>query len=164
MSKKIFIVLPILLLFFFSLFVGIDRFIHRKSLGFSPSKIGTVHVDFDHWGMSTLSAEEKEELDRLFSRSFTFFGKSNHAYLFLSEDHRYVLKFLKRSVLYPKSWIAYIPLSFNPYYQEFRHKQKEQKKIWAAYKMAFTELKEETGLVYMHITPTHSLNKKVSIF
>lgn len=165
MSKKIFIVFPVLLLFFFSLFVGIDRFIHRKSLRFSLSKIAAAHDHvFDHWEMPHVSAKDKEELDQLFSRGFTFFGKSSHAYLFLSEDHKYVLKFLKRSALNPKSWIGYIPLSFNPYYQEFKQKQEAQKKIYTACKTAFLEFKEETGLVYMHMNPTHSLNKKISIF
>src|SRR5215475_13371748 len=109
MSKKICIVFPILLFFFFSLFVGIDRFIHRKSLRFSLSKIAAVHdTIFDRWEIPLESTEDNQELDRLFSCGFTFFGKSNHTYLFLSEDHKYVLKFLKRNAFNPKSWIAYI--------------------------------------------------------
>jgi hypothetical protein len=164
MSKKVFVVLPVLFLFFFSLFVGIDRFVHRKSLKFSLSNISATHEISPLWDIPLLSAQETQNLDQLFSRSFTFFGKSNHAYLFLSEDHMYVLKFLKRHTLYPKSWLAYIPFSFNRYYQEFKQKQEEQKKIFQAYKTAFMEFKEETGLIYMHINPTHTLNKKVSIF
>jgi len=164
MSKKIFILFPALFLFFFSLFVGIDRFVHRKSLKFSLSKIAAAHEPSDSWDIPPLHPEEMQELDQLFNRSFTFFGKSNHAYLFLSEDHKYVLKFLKRQTLYPKSWLSYIPLSFNRYYQEHRQKQEEQKKIFNAYKTAFMEFKDETGLIYMHINPTHTLNKKISIF
>ena len=164
MSKKIFVLFPVLFLFFFSLFVGIDRFVHRKSLKFSLSKIAAQHEPSEYWDIPPLNAEENQEIDKLFNRSFTFFGKSNHAYLFLSEDHKYILKFLKRSTLHPKSWLSYIPASFNRYYQEYRQKQEEQKKIFTAYKTAFMEFKEETGLIYMHINPTHTLNKKISIF
>lgn len=163
MSKKFFILFPVLFLFSFSLFVGIDRFVHRKSLRFSLSNIAAAHDPSDCWDIPPLAPEELEELDQLFNRSFTFFGKSHHAYLFLSEDHKYVLKFLKRGTL-PKSWLSYIPLSFNRYYQEYRQKQEEQKKVFTAYKTAFMEFKDETGLIYMHINPTHTLNKKISIF
>jgi hypothetical protein len=164
MSKKIFIVFPVLLLFFFSLFVGIDRFIHRKSLRFSLARIALAYESAVDEDTVALTPEEKAELDSLFSRSFTFFGKSNHAYLFLSEDHKYVLKFLKRAEASPKSWLAYIPFSFNPYYQDYRRKKAEQKKTHSAYQRAFREFKEETGLVYMHLSPTHIWHKKISIF
>jgi hypothetical protein len=164
MSKKFLILLPVLFLFFFSLFVGIDRFIHRKSLRFSLSKIASAHETFQQENPLILNVEEKKELDQLFSRNFTFFGKSNHAYLFLSEDHKYVIKFLKRNTIAPKSWLSYFPLSFNPYYQDFCQKQEEQKKVFSAYNNAFMEFKEETGLVYMHLNPTHVWNKKISIF
>src|SRR5690348_8273284 len=164
MSKKNFVIFPVLLLFFFSLFVGIDRFIHRKSLRFSLSKIAIAHDNQIKEPIQQLSAEEKKDLDGLFSRSFTFFGKSSHAYLFLSEDHKYVLKFLKRNLFYPKSWLAYIPLSFNPYYQEYCTRREEQKKILSAYRAAADAFKEETGLVYMHLHPTRMWNKKVAIY
>jgi hypothetical protein len=163
MSKRIFIVIPVLLLFFFSLFIGVDRFVHRKSLHFSLSKIATAHETSQAGDIPQPTPREKEELDKLFSRSFTFFGKSNHAYLFLSEDHKYVLKFLKRDALFPKNWISYIPVSFNPYYLDYRQKQEEQKKVFSAYKTAFMEFKDETGIIYMHLNPTHTWNKKISI-
>jgi hypothetical protein len=164
MSKKFLILLPVLFLFCFSLFVGIDRFIHSKSLHFSLSKIASAQETGLQENAPLLSDEEKRELDQLFSRSFTFFGKSNHAYLFLSEDHKYVIKFLKRSAIAPKSWLSYIPFSFNPYYQDYCQKQEEQKKIFSAYQTAFAKFKEETGVVYMHLTPTHVWQKKISIF
>lgn len=164
MPKKPFIILPVLLLFFFSLFIGIDRFVHRKSLRFSISKIAATHETSNIWDVPPLSYEEKNELDSIFNQTFSFFGKSTHAYLFLSEDQKYIIKFLKPHASRLKSWMVYIPLSFNPYYQESRQKLEEQKKIFTAYKTAFTELKEETGLVYLHINPTRILNKKLSIF
>lgn len=164
MSKKPFVILPVFLLFLFSLFIGIDRFTHRKSTHFSLSKISAVHEISDSWEVPPLSIEDKIELDKILNQSFTFFGKSTHAYLFISEDHKYIIKFLKQHALRPKSWLAYIPLSFNPYYEEYCQKLKFQKKIFSGYKQAFTELKEKTGLIYVHINRTCDLNKKISIY
>lgn len=163
MSKKILILFPVLL-FCFSLFIGIDRFIQSRSLHFTLSKIALAQETGLQENPHPLSYEEKRELDELFSRSFTFFGKSDHAYLFLSEDHKYVIKFLKRSTIGPKSWLSYVPFSFNPYYQDYCQQQQEQKTIFSSYQTAFAELKEETGLVYMHLTPTYMWHKKISIF
>ncbi|HEY2811585.1 MAG TPA: hypothetical protein VGJ00_09390 [Rhabdochlamydiaceae bacterium] len=163
MTKKLFLVFPAILLFFYSLFVGIDRFVHRIPPHFSLIKITAIHDPADQWDMPDLSLAEQKTLDNILNQSFTFFGNTNQAYLFLSEDHKFILKVLKQHPFRPKSWLAYVPLKFNPYYREYRHKREEQKKIYTACRDAFLHLKEETGLIYVHINPTSSLNKKIKI-
>ena len=160
MAKNRFVVLAVLLLFFFSLFLGMDRFMYRKSLHFSFSRIALFR-EKPEWNFFMLNVEEQKEIDQIFNQNFTFFEKGSHAYLFLSEDNKYMLKLLKQNMLCPKNWLAYIPVSFNPYYQEYCQKQKKIHKMLTAFKIASTELKEETGLVYIHLNPTQTLNKKL---
>ncbi len=162
MVKRPFIILAVLLLFLFSLFLGIDRFMHSKSQHFSFSQIAAFQENLQY-SLPALDAEEQKKLDKILSQNFIFFAKGSHAYLFLSEDHKYILKLLKQDTLRPKSWLAYIPASFNPYYHEHRQKLRKQKKMFSAYKTAYTELKEETGLIYMHINPTRTLNRKITL-
>jgi len=149
-----------LFFFCFSLFIGIDRFARRKKHHFSLASIAAAKDP----KQSLVNVEQEKKVEELFNQPFFFFGKSHHAYLFLSEDHKYILKFLKNHHQTPKSALAYLPLSFNPHYQDYKHKKEELMHTFAAYQTAFTELRDETGLVYMHLYPTHRLNKKITLY
>lgn len=163
MVKKIFVGFAFFL-FFFSLFIGIDRFVHHKSNNFSLDKITTYHSFSEEWTIPPLPAEEQKNLDQILNQKFTYYSKGSQSYVFISEDKKYILKFLKQHKLRPKSWLAYIPLSFNPYYQEQIFKRKKCRSTFNACKTAFLELKKEAGLIYVHINNTPDLNKKVTIF
>ncbi len=163
MVKKIYIAIAFFL-FFCSLFVGIDRFVHHKSNRFSLDKITSYHSFSPDWEIPSLTGEAQKELDQILSQKFTYFSKGSQAYVFISEDKKYILKFLKQHKLRPNTWLAYIPFSFNPYYQEQLFKKKKCKDTFNACKTAFLQLKKESGLVYVHINNTRDLNKKVTIF
>jgi hypothetical protein len=149
-----------LFFFSFSLFIGIDRFTRRKKHHFSLSSIAAA----PEMPPPSLRAKQEKKIEALFNQPFFFFGKSHHAYLFLSEDHKYILKFLKSHALAPKSALAYLPLSFNPHYRDYKHKKEEQARLFTGYQTAFDELKDETGLVYMHLYITHRLNRKITLY
>jgi hypothetical protein len=154
----------VLFLFFVSLFIGVDRFVHQKSERFSLDKITTYRSYSPEWQIPPLSTEEQKELDQILNQKFTYYSKGSQAYVFISEDKKIILKFLKQHKLRPKSWLAYIPLSFNPYFQEHLSKQKKCQALFTACKTAFLELKKETGLIYVHLNNTRDLNKKVTIY
>ena len=163
MLKKIYVGIAFFL-FFSSLFLGIDRFVHQKSNRFSLDKITTYHSYSPEWEIPSLATEDLKALDQILNQKFTYYNKGSQSYVFISEDKKYILKFLKQQKLRPKSWLAYIPLSFNPYYQEHLFKQKKCHATFNACKTAFLELKKEAGLIYVHINNTRDLNKKVTIF
>lgn len=163
MVKKIYVAVAFLL-FFSSLFLGVDRLAHRKSRRFSADKITNHHPASAEWDISSLSKNEKNELDRILDQKFTYYSKGSQAYVFISEDKKYILKFLKQQKLRTHSWLAYLPLSFNPYYQQRLFKQKKRDETFSALKTAFTDLKKETGLIYVHINNSKDLNKKITLF
>ncbi len=153
-----------LFLFFCSLFIGVDRFVHRKSSHFSLNKIHSEELCSPEWELPSLSADEQKQLDCILSQKFTYLGKGSQAYVFCSEDDQYILKFFKQAKLRPRSWLAHIPLSFNPYYRELLFKQKKSQATFNACKTAYLELKNESGLIYVHINNSDNLNKKVVIY
>ncbi|MBS0604859.1 MAG: hypothetical protein JSS60_07470 [Verrucomicrobia bacterium] len=163
MLKKIYIG-SAFFLFAISLFLGIDRFAHHSSNRFSLDKITSSQSYSHEWDIPPLSAEEQKSLDQILSQKFTYYSKGSQAYVFLSEDKKYILKFLKQQKLRPSSWLAYIPVSLNPYYQEYLFKYKKCRATFSACKTAFLELKKESGLIYVHLNNTRDLNKKVVIF
>jgi hypothetical protein len=163
MLKNLYITIAFFL-FAVSLFLGIDRFAHHKSSRFCVDKIYSSRPAAPEWDIPALSAEEQKNLDQILSQNFTYYSKGSQAYVFISEDKKYILKFLKQQKLRPKSWLAHIPLSCNPYYQEYLFKEKKSRATFSACKTAFVELKKEAGLIYVHINNARDLNKKVTIF
>lgn len=144
--------------------MGVDRFAHHKSRRFSLDKITSHQSPSPTWEIPPLSEEEKKELDSILNQNFTYYSKGSQAYVFISEDKKYILKFLKQHKLRPKSWLSFIPLSFNPYYQDQLIKKKKCLATFNACITAFLELKKETGLIYVHLNNTRDLNKKITIF
>jgi hypothetical protein len=163
MLKKLYIGIA-LLLFAASLFLGIDRFAHRKSRRFSIDKIASSHTPSPEWEIPALPSQERKALDQILDQKFTYYSKGSQAYVFISEDKKYILKFLKQQKLRANSWLAHLPFFFNPYYQQYLFKQKKRQDTFSACKTAFTELKNETGLLYVHINNARDLNKKVTLF
>lgn len=163
MLKKIYITFA-LLLFAFSLFVGIDRFVHHLPNCFCLEKIVSSHPYSPEWDIPLLSEEEQACLDHILDQKFTYYSKGSQAYVFISEDKQYILKLLKQPKLKAKSWLSYFPLSFNPYYQERLFKKQKAFSTFNACKIAFTELKKETGLIYLHLNRNRHLQKNITLF
>lgn len=153
-----------LFIFFCSFFVGIDRFVHRKSSHFSLDKIHTSQQFSPEWELPPLTADEQKQLDCILGQKFTYLSKGSQSYVFCSEDDQYILKFFKQTKLRPRSWFAHIPLSFNPYYRELLFKQKKCQATFNACKTAYYEIKNESGLIYVHLNSSNHLNKKVVIY
>jgi len=162
MFKKIFIGAA-LFLFLASFFLGIDRFVHHKSSHFTLSKIISSQKYSPEWEIPALPIEEKKDLDQILNQKFTYYSKGSQSYVFISEDKKFILKFLKQGKLHHKSWLAYIPLSFNPYHREYLFKKEKCRATFTACKTAFQELKKESGLIYVHLNKTRDLNKKITI-
>jgi hypothetical protein len=162
MLKKIFIGLA-LFLFLISFFLGVDRFVHHESSRFTLSKIISSQGSSPEWEIPKLSLEEQKDLEQILNQKFTYYSKGSQSFVFISEDKKIILKFLKQEKLRPKSWLAYIPLSFNPYHREYLLKKEKCRATFSACKTAFQELKKESGLIYVHLNHSRDLNKKITI-
>lgn len=144
------------------LFLGLDRYFHPKSIRFAPSKI-TTNSSNPEWEIPPLSPEAQKNITEILNQKFTYLDKGSQSYVFVSEDQKHVLKFLKQGKLRPQTWLAYIPFSFNPYYKEFLVLQEKLHRTYQAQKIAFTEFKAQTGLLYVHLNRTHHLKQTVTL-
>jgi hypothetical protein len=151
-----------LLLLLIALFIGLDRYYHPKSLRFAPSKIMAIS-NSPEWELPPLSKNDQKKVDAILNQKFTYLDNGSQSYVFISEDKKHVLKFLKQGKLHPKTWLAYIPVSLNPYYKESLALQEKLRKTYHAQKIAFTEFKNQTGYLYVHLNRTAHLNKKVDV-
>lgn len=114
-----------------------------------------------------LTAYEKEEFDKALSQPYYYLGKGCQSYVFQSEDRAFVLKFFKYQRFRTPQWLEI--LSFIRPINSYVAKKKEKKEqklafFMQAWKVAFDELKEESGLVAVHLNKSEHLNKNLILY
>lgn len=120
---------PLVLLVLLSLFLSLPFGAAKLTEGFRVSKMRLNWPANPKWE-TTLPAS----LNEILEQPYSFLGKGVQSFAFLSRDGRYVVKLLRFDRKKDKS--KYLPL-FN------------------ACKTAYERLKEETGLIYVHLNPTN---------
>lgn len=136
---------------------------HLAKDGFSISRIQPQEI----LNISPLPFEEiSQETSCLFDQNFYYLGRGHQCYAFVSEDGSYVLKFPRLDHFTIPFWRRAL--------QGFGLKasneklQLEKKGRFAflmnSFLIAKEELKEETGIIYLHLNKTGHLKKRVKIF
>jgi hypothetical protein len=137
---------------FLLLFVAAQKFCQARTGGFTLSTIDT-DIPYD------ASWEVPPSPLPPLNRPFSFLGKGGQSYVFLSEDRSIVLKFFKKPHGLSDDLIAGIeqilPNSLRPYRAQFLQKRLERfRTIFESCRLAYTHLRRETGLLYLHLNPT----------
>jgi hypothetical protein len=167
MPKKKVNSLFLLVLSLFPLFLmGGGLFFITRSSGFSIDKIMSTLIYNHTWEIDPLSELQREMLiQKVFPQTYYYLAAGNQCYAFISEDRQYVLKFFKMQNLFPKGWLNSFPLSL---FQKIGFKSESgnqffSERIFASYKDAYQFLRDETGLVYIHLNKSCEFNSKVTL-
>lgn len=102
-----------------------------------------------------------KQLEPILSQTFTYIGKGSQSYVFESEDHRYILKTFRLNRLRLPKYLTCIqdpPFLTKLIDQKSDVKKNKQKALFASCKLAFEQLREESGLIYLHLNPGVELN------
>ena len=146
---------------------GAGRLYYRLTGGFTEGNI-TYNLPYDpRWDTLPLSEEEKEQVRGILGQKFTYLGKGCQSYVFKSEDDKYVLKFFKYQRFRPQAWLDYV--TFIPWMKEYRQDKIEKKKsklegVFTSWKIAYENLRPETGVVFIHLNKTHNLNQTIKLY
>jgi hypothetical protein len=92
-----------------------------------------------------LSAEETQELDAIFDQKFRYCGRGGQCWVFASADDKYVIKFFKYDRMRTQGYKKTIERTFR------------------SYKLSYDLLRQETGIVYIHLNKTDSLHKTITV-
>lgn len=146
---------------------GIGRLYFQLTGGFT---IGNISSDFAYqpaWEVRPLSQNENLVVEKALNQPYRYLGKGCQSYVFESEDGQYVIKFFKYQRFRLQSWIAYFPPL--PAMVKFREQKAEKKwrkldSFVRSWKVAFENLKDETGLIFVHLNKTSNLNKTLTIY
>ncbi|MBF5059459.1 hypothetical protein [Candidatus Neptunochlamydia vexilliferae] len=120
--------------------------------GFTLKKIVSRHPAEIRWDV--LSSLSEEELATIFDQSYTYLGSGNHTYAFASRDGNYVIKFFKQKHMRTQSWVDYLPLPAKSLFypiEKIKQRTEKREKSFTSYKIAYEKLREETGLLYLHL-------------
>jgi hypothetical protein len=121
--------------------MGIGDFCQKQTKGFWLQKI------FPHFTEPFPIHEEiSEEALAILRQPFYFLKKGQQCFVFLSEDKKYVLKFLRWDKLEPSIWNKYKP-SFFPKTSSLE-KQKKLSHDFTSYQIALDDLSSEIGLIH----------------
>ena len=142
------------------------QFCYSKTSGFAVSKICSNLPYRQEWEVDPLTPEEKANALKALEQPFHFLAKGAQSYAFVSEDGQFVVKFFRIHHLRPPFWISRFtfPLSLMSYkIQKMLAKDEELFTDFMSYKLAYEKLKEETGLIMLHLNKTADLQQKIKI-
>jgi hypothetical protein len=170
------------------LFIGLQQLVEKKTRGFCLQRIQADDLPFQKkWETAPLSSEQSCEVDALLSQSYTLIGSGSECFAFASADGKAVIKFFKldhaRPVYFQKGLFledhsalagtlsnhpltqAALPSPLDKWtkrvlgIREFR-----LQRTFSSIKLAYDELKEETGLLYLHLNPTSHFGKTLTLY
>jgi hypothetical protein len=146
---------------------GLGRLYYYTTGGFSLGNI-TYELPYDsRWEISPLASVKMNELQEVLDQNFYYLGKGCQSYVFESGDGKYVLKFIKYQRFRPRPWLDYltfIPVMNRHFQDKTQAKQEKLKNVFISWKIAYEILQKETGVLYVHLNKSKSLNKTLIIF
>ncbi len=152
--------LTIVLLYYLAIFCN------KMTDNFSIAKIHSDLPYNPNWETSPLSEEAKHQLEDALSQKFHYLGYGGQCFVFASEDGNYVIKFFKHKIRKPYSLLLNISL---PGFIDKKRQHRLNKILFklnrdfTSYKIAFEELREETGLIYVQLNKKKWLNRTIHI-
>src|SRR5579872_2775416 len=155
-SKLLLIPVSLLLVY------GTARFCHHKTAGFRISKIQDNTAPFPIPASPACAIEVLP----LLNQKFTYFGRGLQSFAFLSEDGEHVLKICNNRYQTSLFWLEHFPCP------SFLHAWRDQKvasyysklrATFSSYQLAYEKLKNETGLLALHLEKSQELFPHVQI-
>lgn len=142
------------------------QFCYKKTDGFAHYKILSDLTYNPEW-VPCNAGDEPSNLLQILDQPFHYLAKGAQSYVFASEDGETVIKFFRIYHMSLPLWMK--ALSFPQVLQPLKirkmiAKRNELNKDFQSYKIAFEEMKEETGLLYLHLNKTSHLKKQLRIY
>ena len=137
------------LFFYLSLFV-LPKFCFQQTGNFWLQTILSKRASDPRRETPPLASEELTEINSILSQPFTFLGGGMQSFVFLSEDRTTVIKFFKHRISVLKKG-------------RFRTHTPYLDSIFESYHIAFNQLKDETGVFYIHLNKTQGLHPRLTL-
>lgn len=159
---NILLLLPVPFFPLLLLCLGLHFCFHQK--GFHRNKAVLCCKTPPSWSSPIYSREQNDFfLDKVVSQVYYYLTSGSLCYAFVSEDRRYVIKFFKVQNLTTENASFWSSFTMKNDKNRFMDACFFVERIFSNYIDAFQHLKEETGLIYVHLNKTEDLKKKVLV-
>lgn len=160
-SQKIIAIILIALVIY-----ALGRLYYQVTAGFSVTNITLDLSKEPNHGVKEISEAKQSEINQILNQPYHYLGKGCQSYVFMSEDGRYVIKFLKYQRYLIPSYVDFF--SFIPSVKEYKQKKEAKKRekldaLLNSWTIAFNDLSPETGVIFLHLNPSSTLIEKLSI-
>ena len=141
--------------------VGIARFCHHETRGFSRSKIeGNLAM------APEIAIASDPAVEQLLNQKFYYFSRGKQSFAFLSEDGKYVLKLFNNTYQRKLQWLKIaqsIPFLSSWAKERTTYFQSKIDRTFYSYQIAFEKMPEQTALCYAHLGASSYLPGRVTI-
>lgn len=140
--------------------IALDRWDKKLTDGFSHEAILGPFPPYEKDNLTQLTAQERADIDILFSQPFRYFAKGAQCFALESYDGRYVLKCFKQKHLYKTPMLHFLEhFSFLDDYvaKRLERRRKRAECMITGCHVAYNHLREETGILYLHFAQTDHL-------
>ncbi len=137
-----------------------------KSQHFNYSKIHTRQGYNHRWDFGPLSNQQQEVIKSLTQSPLKPLHSGQYYYIFSSADNKYVVKFIKQRNIDPKHIISFFPLpkELEALKRDFLNSMKNNRgSIFNSFQISYERIPDLTGVVYLHLNRTKSINKSVEL-
>lgn len=170
------------------LFAGIQQLVELKTRGFCLQKIQADDLPWQaSFEIPPLSLEEEGHVQQLLSQNFHMIGAGSECFAYLSDDRETVIKFFKLDHVRPvylhrgllqedhsalAGTLSDHPLTKVSLPEPLQHwlkkvlgiREYRLQRTLGSIRVAWDDLREETGLLYLHLNPTHHLQRRLSLY
>lgn len=143
----------------------ISNWQQKKTDGFALSKISSSLPFNSNWVTPSLELDEQRELAAALNQEYSYLGSGGQCFAFVSADNKYVIKFFKHFRRKAPFYAGFpMPSSLKERAERrVKERRSKQERDFRSYKIAVENLKEETGLIFVHLNKTKNLRRNLQI-
>lgn len=149
-----------------ALFFGVQQLVELRTYGFCLQKIFANDIPSKaEWETAAPDAAVLERLDQ----PYFFLGAGSECFAFRSADGKSVIKFFKLDVMRPVYLLRGLFLenhsgSSSPVERVLKMRAFRIQRTFDSLKLSYDHLREETGLLYLHLTLRGEVNKTLTLY
>lgn len=129
--------------------------------------VDKVLSELPHHSAWNTSQKNLHDVKRILDQEFTYLDKGHQAFVFESQDQKYVLKLINHSRFSVISWMHLFPLpDFLDTLRQVHLSRKNRKyrESFESFALAMNELAEETATVYVQLNRSNRFEKPLVIY
>lgn len=155
---------------FLVLLIAIVKFVPdfcaKQTDEFSLCRLQSAFPSDPNWDTPPLNDSDQFEFKRAIAQQYHYLGSGGQCFAFESEDGQYVIKFFRHKLRKPQRWLLSLPLPEPLALKQakaYNRLLNKHHRDFNSYKLAYEVLKEETGLICIHLNKTSKIGHHLTV-